>query len=110
MEKREKETRDMGLCVFEKFDNNFQAHKPKGMIGWGGTKTLPGTSCDLLGVEKVKRKTKPKKNENKNKNNLVITVATIIIIIIKWKRLKQYAVKSWIFRSLEMLILVKKIY
>ena len=44
----------------------------------------------------------------KNKKNLVITVATIIII--KWKRLKQYAVKSWIFRSLEMLILVKKVY
>ena len=60
MEKREKETRDMGLCVFEKFDNNFQAHKTKRNDWLGRDEALPGTSCDLLGVEKVKRKTKPK--------------------------------------------------
>lgn len=66
--KREKRKLAIWACMcLKNLTIIFRRTKPKGMIGWGGTKTLPGTSCDLLGVEKVKRKTKPKKMKIKIK-------------------------------------------
>lgn len=61
MEKREKETRDMGLCVFEKFDNNFQAHKTKRNDWLGRDESVTRNIMWSVGSWKSEAKNKTKK-------------------------------------------------